>query len=326
MLVLLSRWSKLWAYQAVQTALWLQIIATLTARSLVSARKFEMRSACVGHLGCVLFSNEAVACTLLRASFHLTGSVSQWLGGCFAVRKCFFFFFKGKQHPKTILYSVSHWDEMGGGAILRAFTSSLLLGDCFPWARCSRGSQQLPHLYSSVEGNLQSSFVQEKEKQTWMGAYCHFLGFLRWMQECIGDNCWCQGEQHAWNSRDLGRILARYPSVRTARGCSLQRAVSGLGFRGGGCFAHGFAAVKAIKPAPIKKGGYWGQTLDFIPNAESYLQVLGLTSREVRLPVHQFALKSWDWWTFYVTNYSVTLTSGIWDCIYDTLNPTLCSS
>lgn len=188
MLVLLSRWSKLWAYQAVQTALWLQIIATLTARSLVSARKFEMRSACVGHLGCVLFSNEAVACTLLRASFHLTGSVSQWLGGCFAVRKCFFLFFlKEKQHPKTILYSVSHWDEMGGGAILRAFTSSLLLGDCFPWARCSWGSQQLPHLYSSVEGNLQSSFVQEKEKQTWMGAYCHFSGFLRWMQECVGD-------------------------------------------------------------------------------------------------------------------------------------------
>lgn len=158
------------------------------------------------------------------------------------------------------------------------------------------------------------------------------LSFLRlpemnarvcWRQ---GDNCWCQGEQHAWNSRDLGRILARYPSVRTARGCSLQRAVSGLGFRGGGCFAHGFAAVKAIKPAPIKKGGYWGQTLDFIPNAESYLQVLGLTSREVRLPVHRFALKSWDWCTFYVSKYSVTLTSGIWDCIYDTLNPTLCSS
>lgn len=62
---------------------------------------------------------------------------------------------------------------------MRAFTSSLLLGDCIPRVRGSSGSQQLPHLYGSVEGNLRSSFVQEKEKQTWMGACFHFSVFLR---------------------------------------------------------------------------------------------------------------------------------------------------
>lgn len=86
---------------------------------------------------------------------------------------------------------------MEGGAILRAFTSSLLLGDGFPRVRCSSGSQQLPHLYSSVEGNLRSSFVREKEKQTRTRAYFRFSAFLRQMKEHAGDNRRCQGEHPA---------------------------------------------------------------------------------------------------------------------------------
>lgn len=188
----------------------------------MSARKCEMHSACVGHLGC--------SCVLKwRQCMHpfpcLISPDTHSMSG-FAIRK-----WKKKKKkppsnpPKNILYSMSHWKEMEGGAILRAFTSSLLLGDCFPCVQCSSGSQQLPHLYSSIEGNLRSRFVPEKEKQTWMGAYFNFPIFLRRMQEYMGDNYRCQGQHRAWNVRDLRLASVHYSGFRTAMTCFLQRAL-----------------------------------------------------------------------------------------------------
>lgn len=147
----------------------------LTACSLVSARKLEACSASVGRLGCALFSNEAIACTLFLASFHLDMQCSQWLWGLFCCRNVWGK--KKRTHPKTVLYSMSHWGEMGGGVILRAFISSLLLGDCFPWVQRSLGSQQLPCLHW---GQFTEQ-LRSRGETNLDGAYCHF--------SCFWDKC-----------------------------------------------------------------------------------------------------------------------------------------
>lgn len=107
--------------------------------------------------------------------FILTCSAANGSGGCFAVGM--FGEKKNQTHPKTVLYSMSHWGEMGGGVILRAFISSLLLGDCFPWVQRSPGSQQLPCLHW---GQFTEQ-LRSRGETNLDGAHCHF--------SCFWDKC-----------------------------------------------------------------------------------------------------------------------------------------